>query len=300
MGRFRGPRQHSSGMSLDEELALAGGVLRCRDHPDLRSAISRAVQRGRLLRPVPGVVVVSALADDPLARLRVAGLWRPGDPLCLDAAAHLAISPRALLPRIVIAGRAVMSVHGFEVRERRIRPEWITTRHGLAITDPSLTVADQLAVGFTSDLHDGLRRRVVSLGSVRAALDAHAYRHGNLLVRRQLWLARENPWSDGEAVMHEVFRTGHLIGWHGNAAIHVGNRTFYGDAVFTRARLIVELDGRDHHSTEVDQRADRARRNALTAAGWRVLVLTMDMLLACPDETVAMIRDALTRGRRRQ
>lgn len=280
---------------LHHELALAGAVLRCRDHPQLRSAISRSVARGELARPAPGIVAVPTLIDDPLTRLRIAGLWSPGDPLCLDAAAHLTITPRSALPHIVIAGRMARSVGGFEVQERRIYPEWIVWRGGFLATNPSLTVADQLALGRVSDLHDALRQRLVTLDSIRAALASHPGRPGNQEARRQLWAARQNPWSDGEALMHRVFRQADLRGWRGNSRIAACGNTYYGDAVFRRQRLIVELDGRDHHSSERDQRADRVRRNQLTATGWRIIVITMEMLLASPDETVALVRLALSR-----
>ena len=282
-------------MTLYAELAACGGILTVRDHPDLRSAISRAVQTGRLVRPVPGVVMAPWLSDDPDARVRVAALWRPGDPLCLDAAAHLTITPRSQLPRIVIAGHSIAGRAGFQVQQRRIAPEWTMTCQGLLVTVPSLTVAEQLRRGMTSDLHDALRRRLVTLGSVRAALEGNPHRRGAATARRQLWLARENPWSDGEALMHATFRAHGLSGWKGNLRVSAGGNTYYGDAVFRRRRLIVELDGRDHHTSERDQRSDRIRRNLLTAAGWRVIVITMDMLLTAEGDTVALVRGALAR-----
>lgn len=258
--------------------------------------MARAVAAHYLVRPVPGVVVLTTLAEQPLTRIRVAALWHPELPLTLDAAAHLTIAPRGSLPQIVLAGGSGSAYPGYLTRHRRIPPEWLLHHSGLLVTAPSLTVADLLCVGRPSDLYDALRRRLVTLGSVRAALDATAHRRGADFARHQLWLAREKPWSDGEALMHSVFRAGGLRGWKGNLEIRAGGRVFYGDAVFRRSRLIVELDGRDFHTSEKDRLADRSRRNLLTAAGWRVLVLTMDMLLADPGGTVTLIRRALERG----
>ena len=285
-------------MTLDDALAISGGILTVRDHPHLASSISRAVRVGRLARPLPGVVMVASLIDDPNARVQAAALWRPGDPLCCDAAAHLTITPRSRLPKIVVAGRSTVTRAGFQVQERWLSPEWTMLRQGVLVTIPSLTVADLLCDGRTSDLHDALRRRLVTLRSVRAALDCNPHRRGTAVARRHLWLARENPWSDGEALMHAAFRSHGLDGWKGNLPILAAGNTYYGDAVFRRGRLVVELDGRDHHTSESDQRADRVRRNLLTAAGWRILVITMEMLLASPDETVALVRHALARDGR--
>ncbi len=283
---------------LDDELSRSGGVLRCRDHPHLRSAISRATTRGELVRPVPGVVAVPSLIDNPLARVRIAALWQPGDVLCLDAAAHLTITARSALPQILLAGPATRSHGGFRIQHRRVPPQWVMLHEGLLVTHPSMTVADQLCVGRTSDLYDALRQRLVTLASVRSALEATRHRRGAASARRLLWEARENPWSDGEAVMHATFRAHGLRGWKGNLRIRAAGGTFYGDAVFRARRLIVELDGRGFHSSERDLRGDRARRNLLTAAGWRVIVVTMEMLLAWPDETVDLIRTALTKDKR--
>lgn len=281
---------------LDIELTRGGGVIRCRDHPHLRSAISRAVQRGDLVKPVPGVVAFSTLAEDPLVRVRVAALWRPSDPICLDAAAHLTITRRATLPEIVLAGPSARRHPGFVVQHRDVPEEWLMHYSGVLLTSPPLTVADQLCRGHASDLYDALRRRLVSLESVRAALDSTAHRRGAKAARRQLWLARENPWSDGEALLHSTLRSRGLWGWKGNVRIVAFGNTYFGDVVFRRRRLIVELDGREHHTSESDQRADRARRNALTAAGWRVLVITMDLLAGAPDDTVALVHRALDRA----
>lgn len=280
---------------LDDELARAGGVLRCRDHPHLRSAISRAVAANYLARPLPGVVVLSSMAEEPLTRIRAAATWHPEFALSLDAAAHLTITPRASLPQIVLAGGSGRAYPGYLTQHREIQPQLLLRRAGLLMTGPSLTVADLLTIGRTSDLYDALRRRLVTQESVRAALDATPHRRGTALARHLLWLARENPWSDGEALMHSLFRTHGLRGWKGNLQVVVGGQIFYGDAVFRRSRLVVELDGREHHTSERDRLADHARRNLLTAAGWRVLVITMDMLLSTPDQTMALIRRSLKR-----
>ncbi|MDA8440643.1 MAG: hypothetical protein M0Z51_17535 [Propionibacterium sp.] len=79
---------------LDRRLARAGGALRIRDHPDLDWTIRAGLRAGTLARPLPGVVVASALVDDPDVRIVAAVRWRPGGVLPGRAAARVGFRPR--------------------------------------------------------------------------------------------------------------------------------------------------------------------------------------------------------------
>jgi hypothetical protein len=61
------------------------------------------------------------------------------------------------------------------------------------------------------------------------------------------------------------------------------------------ARLIVETDGHEHHGTRAAFERDRARDQALTAAGWTVLRFTYRQVLEEP----ARVRDVLVSVRSR-
>jgi hypothetical protein len=63
--------------------------------------------------------------------------------------------------------------------------------------------------------------------------------------------------------------------------------------VYWRAKLLVEVDGRLHHSAMVDQQRDRDRGNKLTAAGWRILYVDYEMLTQRLPYTRELLRDAL-------
>jgi len=58
-------------------------------------------------------------------------------------------------------------------------------------------------------------------------------------------------------------------------------------------RLIVELDGRVGHVSELDRARDRQRRNELTAAGFQVLVFTWAEVMSRPDWVIRTLREAL-------
>lgn len=61
------------------------------------------------------------------------------------------------------------------------------------------------------------------------------------------------------------------------------------DFAYPEARLVVELDGRRHHTGMLDREADRARDNRLVAAGWRVVRFTWSDITAHADRVVALL-----------
>lgn len=79
-------------------------------------------------------------------------------------------------------------------------------------------------------------------------------------------------------------RFAHLVDAHGlprprfNADIAVRGRFFEADALWTGAKLIVELDGRAAHGTKRAFETDRERDRLLQADGWRVVRVTWRQL----------------------
>ncbi len=238
------------------------------------------------------MVVASSHADDPDVRIRAAALWRPGGVLLRRAAARWGFDPGIRVDTVVLAGHRTAARPGFRVVEDIVDPRYIRRAGPLAFSDPSLTVIDLLREGDEGPLYDALRRRVVSLHSLRQALVAHPQRAGNEVVRRQLWRARENPWSSGEAELHDFLRRFAIAGWKGNVRVQVQHAVFYIDALFRRERLALELDGVDHHTTTIDREYDYRRRALLMANGYRVLGLTPAMIRADPARLAEQIAAA--------
>lgn len=58
-------------------------------------------------------------------------------------------------------------------------------------------------------------------------------------------------------------------------------------------RLLVEIDGYEFHSGREHYRRDRSRWNSATAAGWRTLRITAEMVLHDPQGFVLLVRGAL-------
>jgi predicted transcriptional regulator of viral defense system/very-short-patch-repair endonuclease len=69
---------------------------------------------------------------------------------------------------------------------------------------------------------------------------------------------------------------------------------YEGDAVWTTARLVVELDGWDAHKTRRAFQHDRAKGNAIQAAGYVLLRFTHDDVARRPNEVAAQIAARLS------
>lgn len=63
--------------------------------------------------------------------------------------------------------------------------------------------------------------------------------------------------------------------------------------VYRQAGLLVEIDGRLHHTALLDRKHDRDRDNAFMASGWRVLRIDYEMLTKRPHEVGVLVRKAL-------
>lgn len=282
---------------LQTELHLAGGVLQTPQHRDLRMQIYRAIKTGRLVRPAPGVVADPLIAETPLGRLSIAQAWRPGGIFMGQAAAYIWWSDQVQFAKIEMVDRWESCCSGIHCRRRQLPPEYVSIRFGLRVTSPAVTVLDCLADGNRDVLHLALRTRRVTIHLLKRTLKDLPHRRANKLLAAELRRAKENPWSGGEDRFHEFLRERRFRGWKGNKRIDTPDGVFYGDVVFERERLIIEIDGFEHHSSPADLERDAERQAALLAAGYRVLRVTMRMLLAHPDRLERQIRAALSRRR---
>ncbi len=216
------------------------------------------------------------------------GSWQPSGGVPAESCRaepppEWAFDPGIRVDDVTVTGRRTAAHPGFRVVEDSPDPRYIRIRGPLRFSAPSLTVIDLLRDGDDDPLYDALRRRVVSLHSVRRALSAHPQRAGNAEVRRLLWRARENAWSRGEAELHDFLRRLAIAGWNGNVRREMRGSVHYIDALFGRERLALELDGVEHHSSTIDREYDYRRRALLMAHGYRVLGLTLGMLRTDPE-----------------
>lgn len=82
-----------------------------------------------------------------------------------------------------------------------------------------------------------------------------------------------------------------------NVAIRVAGRRFHPDCLFQEMRLVVEIDGREYHSTPEQIAADAQRQALLEAAGYTVMRFAASNVLYRPAEVMSQIMMALGQQR---
>jgi very-short-patch-repair endonuclease len=177
---------------------------------------------------------------------------------------------------------------------RVIPPEFVVRREDVAITAPRLTAVDLAATPHGGEAIDNvLRSRQATLDQLWEVLGQLPRRRGNAARAAMLRDSRDEPWSEGERLLHRLLREHRITGWTTNSPIHVGATTYFGDVVFERQRLIVEFDGWAYHGDRVAFENDRYRRNELEVAGYRVLNVTWRQVKEDPGWVIGCVRRGL-------
>ncbi len=273
-------------------LLAAEAVVVRREHPELSTALDWLVRTGDLTAVLPGVYTTPDAAGDPRAVVAaVARAW-PGSVFTGAAAARLSYWPEAPL-QIVTATAEHLRVGSRILRWQRriVPPELVTARNGLRVTTPSLTALDLSDLDHTEALDVALRKRVVTLDTLREALRLTRCRAGNAARWAVFLDSRDDPWSYPERLGHRLLRSEGITGWTANACfLAPGGELYYIDIAFRRLRLAIEIDGRVHATDPAVFESDRWRQNALVGAGWRVIRFTYRMMVEHPEVFIATIR----------
>lgn len=206
-------------------------------------------------------------------------------------------------PEVSMArGRSQRREYGLVHGSLLLPAEHRTVVAGIPVTTPARTIFDLAGVVSSGRveraLDDVLARRLCTLGQVQSVFFALAKRgrRGTVVMRALLDARGEGfvaPASELERVARRVFAEAGLP--TPAFEVDLGTDDWVGrvDCCWRPQRLIVELDGRRHHSSLIDRASDRRRDNELMAAGWRVLRVTWDDLHQRPAEVVGWIRSAL-------
>lgn len=280
---------------LIEHLVSDDPVLLARDHRDLRHAILRATEAGRLRRLLPGVYVDAGRAGELRVKAAAVARWDPSAVICGRGAAALTYWPEILVGPLEVASPVRHAdQRGFTFVERRVPPDLVREVGRVRTTVPALTAVELATFTFTDPIDLALRRRVASLASMHEALRLTSHRRGHTDRRRLLLDSRDEPWSAAERLAQRIYRRAGITGWATNAETVVPDiGTYYLDFAFRREQVASEIDGR-LHETDVDLfESDRFRQNALMLLGWLVLRFTWHMLTTDPAYVIATTREAL-------
>lgn len=259
-----------------------------------RGTIARRVSGGTLLRLLPEVY--STQPPTYADRCRAVLAWKPDAVLSHDSAAWI----WGLLddePTVVHATVAPTGAHR--------SPPWVRLHRrrltAVAYVDllPVVTVEECfLDIALTMDgpslerFVDRALSRTVRWRAVAQACDNAKGRHGVARVRDQLRRCCPRTLSEPERIVARALTRRNF-----RMEINAQVGRFYGDLVDRAARVIVEIDGREFHSTPYAFTNDRVRQNELVMDKWLVLRYSAVTVMARTDDVVDEIIAVVRRRR---
>lgn len=168
-------------------------------------------------------------------------------------------------------------------QSQMLPPHHVTHHQGLRVTTPARTLADLSAVVGPSQLgrmvDDALRRHLLDLDELREAYDVLACRgRRRLTVLRAVLDARlpgfHPAGSPAELDVRRVLVEAGLGEPLPQYQVDVGDTVYLLDWAYPDDRIAIEYNGWEFHGGRSAFNHDAARTSALTAAGWRVLIVT--------------------------
>jgi len=276
---------------IRRDQALAAGIA--------EGTLESLVSRGRWQRVLPRVYSVGADIADPAVRTRAGWLWAGEDSVVLGHSAawwlKLDDHPPDLVSIAVPGSRRLSGQQGYSVVRFNIHPDDRVERDRIVVTSPARTCLDLARRGAADRLETALRTRMVTERELRRSLDRGRGTRGQRHARAATLEVAESPWSHPERAAHRLFKAAGLSGWTGNTAIPIQGGTVVPDIRFDKLKLIVEIDGRRHHSSPEAFDRDYDRQNQLVSMGWTVLRITPRQLADNPDRVIATVRATIAR-----
>lgn len=205
----------------------------------------------------------------------------------------------------VVRGRDPIDRRGVRGGTRDLAPQDWVEIHGLRVTTPLRTAMD---------LGCALNRRE-ALAAMDALMRVHRFSHAELArtlpryVRRRgvVQLRELAPLVDPRAESPRESWTRLELHDHGLPTPELqwwvtvnGVATYRLDLAYPNARIAIEYDGEDFHSSEADQARDLMRRAWLREHGWIVVVIDKSAFARSADlGWIIEVRDALVEAQRR-
>lgn len=265
-------------------------------------AIDERVGRGRLHLVHRGVYAVGHTVLGPC------GLWMGA---VLASGAHALLSHRSAgrlwsllsplnLPVEVTRPGKSRTRSGIRTYRSLVPGDERTVVDGIPTTSVSRTLFDLAAISTKRQLEKALNEaevlRLTDKLSVPDLLERYPRRPGSAVLRALLRdgaAARGITRSELEDLFVAVLDRTDLPRPRLNADVAVGGRIFEVDCLWAEQRLIVELDGRVVHGTNLAFEKDRERDRLLLVDGWRVTRITWRQLRDDAPGVIADLRRLL-------
>lgn len=191
-----------------------------------------------------------------------------------------------------LAGSPTLRVH--RRHDFLVQSSMCRVVRGLQVTEPARTVVDAWPLLPIRDRRpaaiDLVRRGMTTAAALRHALAGRPNVAGHVELSRTIALIDDGVRSELEALgVLGVFQHPDLPPSQGQRRVEVGGRRFYLDRCWPEAGLVVELDGKAHHTSPEDRRKDLERDRLLAAAGWVVLRFTYEDVVRDPAGVRAQV-----------
>lgn len=197
--------------------------------------------------------------------------------------------------------------NGIVHESRRLPRHHIRIVDGLPVTSPERTICDLATLPrhevhplrLERAVHNALSSRLVAserLWSVWGDLVSRG--RPGVRVLRTILVALVPGYVAPESELEERFLE--LLRRAGTELpirqLNVGGEAWIGrvDFAYRAQRLIIEVDGRVGHHSDLDRARDRQRDNELQAAGWRVLRFTWEDVVTRPQWVLRTVEAALS------
>jgi hypothetical protein len=171
---------------------------------------------------------------------------------------------------------------------------------GIPTTGLARTFLDLAAGSSLRQLEQALNEaevlRLTDRHSVLDLLERYSRRRGSAVLRalfRDRSAVRGITRRELEARFHMVLDGTDLPRPRRNVHVSVRGRFFEADCLWAEQRLIVELDGRESHGTDLAFEKDRERDRLLLVEGWRVARITWRQLRDDAPAVIADLRELL-------
>lgn len=259
------------------------------------SGISRRVQSGGLIRLLPGIYATEK--QDYLGLCSAVALWKPTGVFSHRTAAWLwgMIEYEPARIELTVAPNAQVKAPKW-IRMYRRRLSATATCRGLRVVTMEQTFVDvavsmpqpELEQFFDAAIDTHLPwRRVAEICGTAHGMD------GMTAMREQLRRCCPRTRSEPERLVARALTARNIF-----MEINARLGPFYGDLVCFRARVLVEIDGREFHIDPAAFNNDRRRQNIVVLEGWLVLRYSAATVMANLDAVVEEIITVVRRRRR--
>lgn len=268
------------------------------DHGASPNAVHRRSRTGFLHRMYHGVYAVGNPNSHRRAWLLAAVLRFGPDAVLSHRPAGAEWNLRAWQGRPAVTVPTERRHHAsIELHRSNIPVDERTVLDGIPVTTWPRTLLDLATVldhdALVLAINEAESRRLTDPLPLGALLDRHRGERGAGALRRAL---ADTAVGRGVACGELEERFAAFVRRHGlpppfvNAAITAGDRGYVADALWSDARLIVELQSTAFHATPAAISADAERTRRLTRAGFRVVYVTWTQL-AKPAAEAALADD---------